>query len=42
MSRILFLQGAAAALLLAVAGAAAAAVVRGNLVFDNIPELRND
>jgi dipeptidyl aminopeptidase/acylaminoacyl peptidase len=42
MSRILFLQGVAASLLLAVAGMAAAAVVRGNLVFDNIPELRND
>jgi dipeptidyl aminopeptidase/acylaminoacyl peptidase len=40
MRRILFLQGVAAPLLLAVAGAAAAAVVvRGNLVFDNIPEL---
>jgi dipeptidyl aminopeptidase/acylaminoacyl peptidase len=42
MSRILLLQGVAASLLLAAAGVAAAAVVRGNLVFDNIPELRND
>jgi dipeptidyl aminopeptidase/acylaminoacyl peptidase len=42
MSRILFLQGVAASLLLAAAGLAAAAAVRGNLVFDNIPELRAD
>src|ERR1700683_877400 len=42
MTRFLFLRGVAASLLLAAAGVAAAAVVRGNLVFDNIPELRND